>query len=186
MRTWWILLFLIVAVPSLCEAQEGPFIGIRAGYNVLSFDDTDYSSTEEKGAGPVLGVEFGYVFNPVITLFVSVNGASLHGGDSFIGNALVGGRARFLERPFSPYAEIVAGGALFQYRSEIEDPLYSGQQVGMGLGFDFMMGQHIGLNIGARAQRFWISKRRFKGTVSDLTTVKTVQLQPSAGLSFYF
>lgn len=185
MRILWLLAVLIVGIPSLSLAQEGPYVGLRTGFNSMTFDgDIKYSETEDGASGPGVWVDFGYTFNPLLTLFVSVSGHRLNSGDSHVGNALVGGRFRFLEGGASPYAEIVAGGATFKY-ADI-DARFSGQQVGLGAGFDVFLGRHLTLDVGVRAQRLWLNKVRTGEVTMDIETMKIIQLAPSVGLSFRF
>src|SRR5690606_36374136 len=110
------LLFFIsvLTVPNVF-AQTGVYLSLNPSYAVLSWDDTQFDEVDKNGKGPGLGLAFGYGFNEVLTLMVSLSSYSLNDGAARSHYAEIMGRFHFLERRITPYAEVGALGTYFKY-----------------------------------------------------------------------
>jgi len=190
-----LLLISTLFVPSHVLAQEGFHGGLRFSYASVQFDNTDFDDQSKKGTGSGIGLSFGYGFNPVYTMMVSLSSHKLNGGDANAHYAEIVGRFHPVPdrreydiriqkpRKVIPFLEAGVLGTYFKY-TDI-DSRFSGPGVSVGTGLKLSLGKAISLEAGIRPARVQFEKVKVGKVVSDVETIKSWQMRSYAGLSIY-
>lgn len=190
-----LLISALLTVPSHVLAQEGFHGGFRYSYASVRFDNTDFDDQSKKGTGSGIGLSFGYGFNPVYTMMVSLSSHKLNSGDANAHYAEIVGRFHPIPdrreydiriqkpRTVIPFLEAGVLGTYFKY-TDI-DSRFSGPGVSVGTGLKLSLGKVLSLEAGIRPARVQFEKVKVGKVVSDVETIKSWQMRSYAGLSIY-
>jgi opacity protein-like surface antigen len=154
-----LIILLLSAVPLFADDEAGAnqsgkgfLLGLRLSGSSLHVDDKDDSDFFIKDEGSGIHLEFGYRFNPVFSLELSMGGAAHDTSDPRIDAtlAMVQIFAKYRFAPgldFRPYIKGGLGGYGLRLKEQDVEARIEGSGLAFGGGFDYFFTPHFSLGM---------------------------------------
>lgn len=151
---------LLLGAASYAAAQpysntRGLYLNVHASATSITYEADDFEDFDETDGGGGLGVEVGYGFSPLVSLFVALNGSGMEadGGDTYtLGHGDLGVRFNFRSgERLVPYASLAVTGrqATFEFENGGEIELSGGGGT-LGGGLAYFVSPRLALDAGLR------------------------------------
>jgi opacity protein-like surface antigen len=188
-------LCLLVALPAQAQRRSnttGLFLNAHLSANSINYNFEDFDAFEdESDTGGGLGLQIGYGFSPLVTLYLGLNGASMDSDDVedayTLAHVDLGTQLNFQSGRSAavPYGLIALSGRAVTFETNAGDITFSGGGVTLGGGLKYFLSPTFALDLGITGTFGPFTSIEAGGVSVEIDDINASSIRLGLGLSFF-
>jgi len=186
-------LCLAMALPAQAQSNTtGLFLNAHLSGNSINYDFEEFNAFEdESDTGGGLGLQIGYGFSPLVTIFLGANRASMDSDDVEDAYALwhvdLGTQLNFQSGRSAavPYGVIALSARQVKFETNGGDINFNGGGVTLGGGIKYFLAPEFALDLGLTGTFGPFNNIEAGGITVDIDNINATSVRLGLGLSFF-
>lgn len=170
----------------------GLFLNAHLSGNSASYDFDNFDAfADESDSGGGLGVQIGYGFSPLVTLYLGINGAAMDSDDVedayTLAHVDLGGQFNFQSGRSAavPYATVALSARQVNFETDFGDVNFNGGGLTLGGGLKYFLSPKVALDVGLTGTFGTFTEIDFGDAAFDINEIDATSVRLALGLSFF-